>query len=58
MQSEWNRGAKLARDLTLSTIIGMQNDIGNQNDVQYQILQTLMENIIKNQGDLMEPFKE
>ena len=58
MQSEWNRGASFARDLTLSTIIGMQNDIGNQNDVQYQILQTLMENIIKNQGDLMEPFKE
>lgn len=57
MNSDFNRGAMYARDLTTSTIIGFQNEIGDTTDPKYEILQKLLMHIINTQGDLHQPFK-
>ena len=42
--SDFNKGAAMMRDLVISHIIGIQNDIGNDvEDKGYQKLQELME---------------
>lgn len=56
--SEFNNGAKFARDAVLSMIIGMQNGIGN--DVEsdkYKAYQEIYDAIVETQGDMFKEFK-
>ena len=56
--SDFNKGAAMMRDLVISHIIGMQNDIGNDvEDKGYQKLQELMEIIEERYGKYYKPFK-
>lgn len=56
--SDFNKGAAMMRDLVISHIIGMQNDIGNDiEDKGYQKLQKLMELIEERYGECYKPFK-
>lgn len=56
--SEFNNGAKFARDAVLSMIIGMQNGIGNDVESEkYQAYQEIYDSIVKTQGDMMKEFK-
>ena len=56
--SDFNKGAAMMRDLVISHIIGMQNDIGNDvGDKGYQKLQELMELIEERYGEYYKPFK-
>lgn len=56
--SDFNKGAAMMRDLVISHIIGMQNDIGNDvDDRGYQKLQELMELIEERYGEIYKPFK-
>lgn len=55
--SDFNKGAAMMRDLVISHIIGMQNDIGNDvTDKGYQKLQELMELIEEQYGEIYKPF--
>ena len=57
MNSEFNKGAAYARDLTISIIIGMQNEIGNDiSDERYVVLQKLMNTIEAKCGDMYSEF--
>ena len=56
--SEFNRGARFARDATLSMIIGMQNDIGNNVESEkYKAYQEIYDAIVEIQGDMFKEFK-
>lgn len=56
--SDFNKGAAMMRDLVISHIIGMQNDIGNDvEDKGYQKLQELMNLIEERYGEPYKPFK-
>ena len=56
--SDFNKGAAMMRDLVISHIIGMQNDIGNDvEDKGYQKLQELMELIEGRYGGIYKPFE-
>jgi hypothetical protein len=56
--SDFNQGATMMRDLIISHIIGMQNDIGNDvTDKGYQKLQELMELIEERYGDYYKSLK-
>ena len=56
--SDFNRGAAMMRDLVISHIVGMQDDIGNNvEDKGYQKLQELMELIEERYGKYYKPFK-
>ena len=56
--SDFNKGAAMMRDLAISHIIGMQNDIGNNvEDKGYQKLQELMELIEERYGKMYGSFK-
>jgi hypothetical protein len=56
--SEFNKGAAMMRDLVISHIIGMQNDIGNDvNNESYQKLQELMDLIEERYGEMYKPFE-
>lgn len=56
--SDFNKGAAMMRDLVISHIIGMQNDIGNDvEDKGYQKLQELMELIEERYGKMYGYFK-
>lgn len=56
--SDFNKGAAMMRDLVISHIIGMQNDIGNDiEDKGYQKLQELMELIEERYGEYYKSFK-
>lgn len=58
MQSEFNRGASFCRDCIISNIIGMQNDIGNdEKDSRYMILQELLIHIENEYGKPCTSFK-
>lgn len=56
--SDFNKGAAMMRDLVISHIIGMQEDIGNDvEDKGYQKLQELMNLIEERYGKYYKPFK-
>lgn len=56
--TEFGNGAKYARDAILCTIIGLQNDIGNNvQSERYQAYQKVYDTIVKNYGDMMKDFK-
>ena len=56
--SEFSHGAKYARDSILSTIIGLQSDIGcDIESEQYKAYQKAYDTIVKNYGDFMKEFK-
>ena len=56
--SDFNKGAAMMRDLVISHIIGMQNDMGNNvTDQGYQKLQELMELIEERYGKMYKPFE-
>lgn len=57
--SEFKNGAKHARDCILSSIIGLQNEIGhhNLNDPTYKAYQKVYNLIVKNYGDMFKEFK-
>ena len=56
--SEFNNGAKFARDATLSMIIGMQNDIGNNVESdKYKAYQEVYDAIVETQGNMFKEFK-
>jgi hypothetical protein len=56
--SDFNKGAAMMRDLVISHIIGMQEDIGNDvEDKCYQKLQELMNLIEERYGKYYKPFK-
>ena len=56
--SDFNKGATMMRDLIISHIIGMQNDIGNDvADKGYQKLQELMKLIEERYGDYYKSLK-
>ena len=56
--SDFNKGATMMRDLVISHIIGMQNDMGNDvTDKGYQKLQELMELIEERYGDYYKSLK-
>lgn len=56
--SEFNNGAKFARDAVLSMIIGMQNDIGNDAESEkYKAYQEIYDAIVETQGDMFKEFK-
>lgn len=56
--SDFNKGAAMMRDLVISHIVGMQDDIGNNvEDKGYQKLQELMELIEERYGKYYKPFK-
>lgn len=56
--SDFNKGAAMMRDLVISYIIGMQNDVGNDvEDKGYQKLQELMELIEERYGKMYGSFK-
>lgn len=56
--SDFNKGAAMMRDLVISHIIGIQNDIGNDvEDKGYQKLQELMELIEERYGEYYKLFK-
>ena len=56
--SDFNKGAAMMRDLVISHIIGMQNDIENDvEDKGYQKLQELMKIIEERYGKYYKPFK-
>ena len=56
--SDFNKGAAMMRDLVISHIIGMQEDIGNDiEDKGYQKLQELMELIEERYGEYYKPLK-
>lgn len=58
MQSEFNQGAKYCRDVFLARIIGFQNGLGcNEESEQYQILQSLLETIQEDMGEMGKDFK-
>lgn len=58
MQSEYSKGAKDCRDNILATIIRIQNGLGcDIKNLQYQILQELLENIEKHYGSFMKDYK-
>ncbi len=57
MQSEFNKGAAYMRDIIVSHIIGIQNDLGNNiEDKGYQELQKLLELIEDQYGKMCEDF--
>lgn len=57
MQSEWNKGAANMRDIIISHIIGMQNDLGNDiEDKGYQELQKLLNLIEERYGQMFDKF--
>lgn len=56
--SDFNKGAAMMRDLVISHIIGMQEDIGNDvEDKGYQKLQELMNLIEERYGKYYKPFE-
>lgn len=56
--SEFNSGAKFARDAALSMIIGMQNSIGNEVESdKYKAYQEVYDAIVEVQGDMFKEFK-
>lgn len=56
--SDFNKGATMMRDLVISHIIGMQNDMGNDvTDKGYQKLQELMNLIEERYGDYYKSLK-
>lgn len=55
-QSDWSRGACYSRDCVIAHIIGMQN--GQTPETEgYKSLQTLLETIIDQYGNICQPFK-
>lgn len=57
-QSEYSKGAACCRDNIMANIIGMQNELGNdENNPKYQVLQELLLHIIDAYGDMMKPYK-
>ena len=57
--SDFNNGAMYARDIILSLLIGLQNDIGHHNpdDPEYKAYQKAYDLIVKNYGDMLQKFK-
>lgn len=56
--SDFNKGATMVRDLIICHIIGLQNDLNNnQNNEGYKKLQELMDLIEERYGKLYQPFK-
>lgn len=56
-ESDFRRGCEHARDLCLATIIGIQNEIGDEKLPEYQALQVALEQIVKKYGDMFFPYK-
>lgn len=57
MQSEWKKGAAHMRDNVFAHIVGMQNELGNdENDKGYQELQKLMELIEERYGKMFGEY--
>lgn len=55
--SDFNNGAKFMRDNIIATIIGMQNDIGNdKNSEKYIAYQEVLTTIINHHGDIFTQF--
>ena len=58
VMSEFNNGAKHARDDILATIIGLQNEIGgDENYPVYAAYQKLYNLIVEKQGDMFTEFQ-
>jgi hypothetical protein len=58
MESEFNNGAAHCRDLIIANIVGMQNELGcNEQDPKYIALQELLVLITDRYGNCCQPFK-
>jgi hypothetical protein len=55
--SEFNKGAKYARDTILCLIIGLQNKSGNDvQSEQYKAYQEIYDAVVNNLGDMYKEF--
>lgn len=58
MQSEFNQGASHMRDIVISGIIGIQNELGNREEsTEYKVLQSLLMAIEEHCGEYNKDFK-
>lgn len=55
--SEYQNGARNARDNILAMLIGLQNGLDTDSE-KYQVLQEVYEEIVKTHGDMMKEYKQ
>lgn len=57
--SEFNNGAVYARDVILSSVIGLQNEMGHHNpdNPEYKAYQKVYDLIVDKYGDMLQKFK-